>query len=309
MKRFQNKVAESRRTLPVAVVYGAAIWLAAGLIPQQWWIQFVCFVCSTFVMVLLNNSNALIRIYSRMVSAVFIVLSCAVCFLFHSLTGAIFQLCFITSLLTLFRTYQDKESTGWIFYTFLLLGLASLAQIQALYFVPLFWLIMAVTIYSFSWRNLVASIFGLLLPYWCYAAGILWRNGGNFMPMTSHLEQLGHYIMPYDYTSLSLSQILTTGLIVLLTITGIIHFIRNSTYDKIRTRQIYYTLMLMNLFAMVLLIVQPQHYDVMMRVSIITASPIIGHFIALTYTKITNIAFYVICTAALLLTAFNLWMV
>ena len=146
MKRFQNKVAESRRTLPVAVVYGAAIWLAAGLIPQQWWIQFVCFVCSTFVMVLLNNSNALIRIYSRMVSAVFIVLSCAVCFLFHSLTGAIFQLCFITSLLTLFRTYQDKESTGWIFYTFLLLGLASLAQIQALYFVPLFWLIMAVTI-------------------------------------------------------------------------------------------------------------------------------------------------------------------
>jgi hypothetical protein len=43
------------------------------------------------------------------------------------------------------------------------------------------------------------------------------------------------------------------------------------------------------------------------RPAIILTSPLIGHFIALTNTKITNIAFYVILITALLLTGFNLW--
>jgi hypothetical protein len=40
---------------------------------------------------------------------------------------------------------------------------------------------------------------------------------------------------------------------------------------------------------------------------IIAVSPLIGHFLALTKTKITNIAFIVITIAVLVLTAFNLW--
>ena len=58
---------------------------------------------------------------------------------------------------------------------------------------------------------------------------------------------------------------------------------------------------------MVFLLIQPQHEDLMLRVIIITTSPIIGHFIALTRTWITNIAFFVILGIALLLTIYNLW--
>ena len=75
MKRFQNKAAESRSTLPIAALYGGVVWILAGLIQQQWWIQAVCYVIATFIIIELNNSNALIRIYSRMVSAAFIFLS------------------------------------------------------------------------------------------------------------------------------------------------------------------------------------------------------------------------------------------
>ena len=67
IKRIQNKVAESRFTLPAVAVYGGIIWLLCGLFPQQWWLQFTLFAVSTYLMVELNNSNVLIRIYSRSV--------------------------------------------------------------------------------------------------------------------------------------------------------------------------------------------------------------------------------------------------
>ena len=112
IKRTQNKIAESRTTLPVVVSYAILIWMAAGLLTHNWWIQFACFLVSSYLMVELNNQNALIRIYSRMVSCSFLVLSCAGNFLFPSLEVALGQLCFICFLLLLFRTYQDKASPG-----------------------------------------------------------------------------------------------------------------------------------------------------------------------------------------------------
>ena len=308
MKRFQNKAAESRISMPVAAAYGLGIWLVAGLVLHHWWIQFACFVMSTFIMVELNNSNALIRIYSRMVSAAFIFLSCAACFFFSSLSGSILQLCMIASLYTLFRCYQDKTATGWTFYTFLLLGLASLAEAHALYFVPIYWVIMFLTIYSLSWRTFSASILGLLLPYVVYVTGILFRNNGDFTPIIDHLEPLICYILPYDYRSLPLPMVLTYALLIAMTITGIVHYVRTSFHDNIRIRQLFYTLMLLDVFSALLVAFQPQHAEVMLRMMIITASPLIGHFISLTSTRITNIAFFVIIAITVLITGFNLWM-
>lgn len=308
MKRFQNKAAESRHTLPIAALYGIAVWILAGLFPQQWWIQAVCYLLATFIIIELNNSNALIRIYSRMVSAAFIFLSCSACFLFPSLQGAIFQICIIASLYTLFKCYQDKTTAGLSFYTFLLLGLGSLAHVQTLYLVPIFWLLMAITIYSFSWRTFSASLLGLMLPYWAFTAWILFSNDCDFSPLLTHLEMLGRYSFPNDYLALSLPQIMVFVLTTVLSMTGMIHYFRTSFRDNIRIRQLFYSLIILNLFCTLFLIAQPQHYDSMMRVIIITASPLIGHFISLTHTRVTNIAFLVILAIMVLLTGFNLWM-
>ena len=87
-----------------------------------------------------------------------------------------------------------------------------------------------------------------------------------------------------------------------------IHYFRTSFRDNIRIRQLFYSLIILNLFCTLFLIAQPQHYDSMMRVMIITASPLIGHFISLTHTRVTNIAFLVILAITVLLTGFNLWM-
>ena len=65
--------------------------------------------------------------------------------------------------------------------------------------------------------------------------------------------------------------------------------------------------MFFDIVVLVLLPIFPQYDDLLFRPAIILTSPLIGHFIALTNTKITNIAFYVILITALLLTGFNLW--
>ena len=95
IKRTQNRVAESRLTLSAVMVYAIAVWLAGGLLQQQLWPQLVCFLLSTYLMVVLNNSNALIRVYSRTISCSFIILTCAANFLFSSFAGAFFTLCSI----------------------------------------------------------------------------------------------------------------------------------------------------------------------------------------------------------------------
>ena len=317
--QLQKIVAGSRLTLPATALYGLAIWFISGAIQHQWWIQLVCYVLSTYLMVLLNNFNALIRVYSRAITSAFIILSGVTCFMFPSLEGGIVTLGLIASLLTLFVTYQNREATGWIYYTFLILGLASLAKVHLLVFIPIYWIIMII-VSSLGLRTFIASVLGLLTPYWIGIAAAVMGTGSlgsatgacppdcdNFTPFTNHFQSLADITFFTAYDSIPLSHYLTYAFLVILTVTGIIHFLRTSYNDKIRTRQFYYSIMFFNIVVLVLLPLFPQHYDLLFRPAIILTSPLIGHFIALTHTKVTNIAFYVILITALLLTGFNLW--
>lgn len=304
MKRIQNKVAESRRTLSVTVLYGLAVWLLAGLEKENWWIQAACFAISVFLMMEINNQNLLIRIYSRMVSVSFIALFCAAAFLFPSMPGAIMQLCVITSLLLLYGTYQDKASPGKTFYLFFCLSLASTLDIHVLYYIPVVWLLMATTVYSLGWRTFFASLIGILTPYWFMFSWYLYK--GDIDPMLEHLSELV-VLQPIDYTVFDIPRILYLAFLLILFITGTVHFVRTSHNDKIRVRQVYYSFIALTIVSYIFLALQPTLYDMVIRMLIITISPLIAHFIALTHTKITNIAFLVMIGAVLILTGLNLW--
>jgi hypothetical protein len=47
---------------------------------------------------------------------------------------------------------------------------------------------------------------------------------------------------------------------------------------------------------------------VLIRIMFICTAPLIGHFLALTHTKITNIAFCILVVITLAVTGLNLWM-
>jgi len=316
-KRSQNRVAESRYMLPVVSAYAMAVWLACGLLVpavpftagellRGAWVQLICFVVSAYLMVELNNSNALIRIYSRTVSCSFIVLSCAGSFLFSSMGGAITQLCVLASCCMAFRSYQDKQSMGWVYYAFVCMGLASTVFVQILYYLPFLWSLMYFQLSSLSWRTFFASILGLLTPYWFALPFIVYYGLSDSLLL--HFAGLARFPFPYDYSQLSLNQLLLFAFVVAMGVTGTVHYMRKRSADGIRIRQLFSCFNQMWLLTAVFIVLQPQHYDMLIRILIINVSPLIAHFLSLTYTRITNIAFFAICAVALVLTIFNLWM-
>ena len=305
MKRLQNKISESYLALPVTSAYAAGVWVFCGLFQEKWWIQFCCLALSTFLMEKLNNSNALIRIHSRMVSCSFLVLSCMASFLFPSLVNAICELFFIGALLFLFYSYKDKDSPGVTYYGFLLIGLASVGYVHILWLLPALWVLMFTNLQSLSWRTLMASLMGIITPYWFLLCWYFYQDYPE--ALVSHFEALGHFQMPFDFSSLSRHQMVTFFFVLALAILGSLHFWRSSYQDKIRIRMFFGFFIRADFFLIILFCLQPQHYDLLLRLMIVNTTPLIAHFIALTGKRVTNIMFCCMVVIALVITAYNIW--
>ena len=169
-KTFQNKVASSRYALPITATLAALVWVAVGFLVSNIWVQFAFTIISTLLMVELNNHNSLMRTYSRMVSCSFLVFITMTSLPAPSFKASIVTMCFIAFYLIIWNGYQDKQSSGWTFYAFFCIGLASMVFIQIGYFLPVLWLMMMVFTNSFSIRSFFASIIGVVMPYW-FSAG------------------------------------------------------------------------------------------------------------------------------------------
>ena len=304
MKRIQNRIAESRFSLLGTAVYAFAVGLTDWLISDRVNVGLAFLVISTYLMLGMNNRNALIRIYSRMVSCSFLVLAMLAAATYGSIDEWIVQLCFILTYLALFSAYQDKRAQGTMFYAFMFIGIASLVFVQALFFVPVLWVLIATNLMAFSNRNFWASLIGLTLPYWFY---------GCYCAITGNIDYIVCHFAPYvwvhplwQYECISLTQAVNTGFIILVTLIGSVHFLRTSYKDKIRTRMIYEMIITMSLLILVFMAFQPKFISQLTAVLTINASILIAHFFALTSTRVTNIAFYVLTLTAVGLTVFNL---
>jgi hypothetical protein len=293
-------------TMPAVTFYAMAVWLLCGGLTHHWWWQLLCISITTYLMVELNNINALIRIFSRMVSSTFLTLLCSACFVFPALPETVMLTCMTAFILLLFLTYQDKEAAGLTYYAFLFLGVGSIAYIHVLFFLPLIWLLMMTHTMSLSWRTWMASLLGLLTPYWFYIPWIIYQR--DYSAITNHFMALTVFEEPFNLYGITDSQKATLGLVILLAIIGTTHYIRKSYLDKIRIRMFYGFFIFMDLAALLFLLLQPQHFNAMLLLMIVNTSPLVAHFVALSSTRLTNITFMVLCAASLLLTAYNIWM-
>lgn len=304
IKRAQNRIAESRATLPWTAVICLLIWLVGGVITRGWWLQMGVAALAMLMMALLNNVNALIRIYSRMISCSFIVLMTMTAYLWPQLSAGMAALAVTTFYLLLFQTYQDKRAMGMIFYAYAMLGIGSIFWVQLLWLVPLFWILMATNILAFSGRTFFASILGLVLPYW-FLGGYYFLTGQITM-LGEHFADILNVGPLFALGLLDLHHFVTIGFVFLLGILGIVHFLRNSYKDKIRIRMYYEAFIVIELVLMAAIIVFPKMADPLMALLITTTAPLIGHFLALTHTKVTNITFFVILAIVAALTLYNI---
>lgn len=304
-KYLQNKIAGSRITLPVACLYSFVVWLASGVIQEQWWLQLFCFAFTAYLMAILNSKNSLIRVYSRLISVFFMVFTCCDCLLFPYIREAISILFLVLCYLILFSSYQDKAATGLTLYSFAALGVATMNNVHLLYYVPLFWLFMRYNLLSLSWRTWMASVLGLLLPYWFAASWYLYNN--ELRVLLEHFLPLVTLGPIADYSSLSTGQMALLFLIFVLGIIGTFHFLHKSYLDSIRVRLLYFIFLWTDLMTAIFLILQPQHYDLLIRILMVNTAPLAAHFFALTATRITNVVFYATFVSIISLTVYHLW--
>lgn len=305
IKRTQNRIAESRWALPICAAYTLLICLISGLFSEGIWAQLALTAIATLLMVELNNRNSLIRIYSRMVSCSFLVMTMMTPHKIESIDGCIVSMCFVAFYLALCNAYQDKKATGYVLWAFAAIGVASIVWIQILLFIPVLWVLTATNILAMSLRTFVASILGVIMPYWFLSAYYIYI--GDIMPIVDHIATIANFEPLFIYKNCSINDFLPLCFIILLAITGSIHFLRTSYKDKIRTRMIYEMFITMSVATIVLILLQPQHANIATHLLIISTAPLIGHFLALTSTKITNIASLAIMATALVITALNLW--
>ncbi|MGI6243150.1 MAG: hypothetical protein ACOYJK_06405 [Prevotella sp.] len=302
----QTKIAQSRWTLTATSVYAVLVCLATGPIAQQLWIQMLLLGLSTLLMAEFNNVNSLIRIYSHMVSCSLLVMTTMSSFLFSAIEPFAVQAALIAFFFCLFKAYQKPTATGWILYAFFAFGIASIAFVQMLFFVPILWILMANNVMAFSARTFFASILGVIAPYWFLAPYYIYIGNADFF--ARHFTNLVQIDSVFNLSLLDEHRIITIIFIFLLALIGSLHFIYYSYQDKIRTRMIYETFIALDCCCFALMVVLPQYFNQFLGVAIVTTAPLIGHYLALSHTKISNICFFAVIALALIITVYNLWM-
>jgi len=298
-------MAESGYTLTVSSLYALVVWSLAGLLGNGWWLQLLVMTASACLMVELTNSHVLLRVRSRMVTSTFLVFSCLPVALFGSLSGGLTAFCFLVFIDLLFRTYQQPTAVGTVYYAFLFLGLCSFTFVQILFLVPVVWLMMGARLQSISWNAWKASLLGLLTPYWLFLPILFYNADTDWI--VSHFAPLAHPFSVSEEVTLTPLQYLNVFFVLSLFLLSVGHFWLNNIEEKIRNRQFFAVFIVIGLLSAVCLFLQPQHYDPLLRILILCASPLVAHFFVLTHSRVTNVTFMVVLVLTLVLQLFNLY--
>ena len=248
--RLQNKVARSEATLPVCIATAAILWWLPRrdfYLPDV--LGFGLCLLTAYVVMETNARQHLIRIRTRLMTCVWLVLSA--CFAFMHPLGRPMAVAALlaTAYMLLFRCYQRKRPEAFAFHAFLMLGTGSFVAPVMLPMAVLFFFYLGILLRSLTWRSFWAGVLGLVAPYWCFAVWcFLTGNTGRLMPWLHGDTDRGLFF-GYRLSApmwmqpgggLSLAEQFSAGLVVLLGLVGIVHFLRTNFDDKIRVRMMLY---------------------------------------------------------------------
>ncbi len=315
-------MAESSATLPTACVVATLLWwLPQGGYSTDYLLSWLTCALMTYLILEMTAQNALLRIRSRMISSLFLFVM-AVCGFLHPLqTGVVVMLCLTLSFYYLLRTCGAYRPEVETMHAYLAIAIGSLLWPPLLLLVPIHWWSQGVYLRSLTSRSFGAALIGLLLPY------IFWATGafalGDMTPFIDHaVAIISPFTEPWYWQwvvdqvqsleagvpfSAAFSEIfnaisahftaqcvahptetIALAFVLLLGLTGFIHYVNKNYDDKIRVRMCHYAIMAMQVVLILWLILQPQLFYHLFPLLIICTVPAAGHFIALTHTWFTN---------------------
>ncbi len=157
------------------------------------------------------------------------------------------------------------------------------------------WLLTATQLHALSWRSWLASLIGLLTPYWLVffwllsPFGMTEGGGIDLTPLADHFTRIAD-LQP-SAMRLTLPHVLSIAATVLLATAGALHFWQYSYEDKIRIRLLYGFFSVMTAASLLMTVLMPSLYDVLMPIAFVTASPLAAHVMTFTSSRLSNILF------------------
>lgn len=267
-------------------------------------ISFVLYAAIGYFLIEINNTFAIIRMRASVQTAIYFLLV-TICPGMHLLyAGDIAAVAFLISLYFLFKSYQHPRPVGYIFHSFVFIGVGSLIFPQLLYLTPL-WLAGAYFFQSLTIRSFCGALIGLSVPYW-FLFGHAFFYGQMELFYQPFIELI-HFQPVEPGKVLKLWELVTLGYLFILFIVSAVHCIVSGFEDKIRTRSYLHFLIFLNLCLFLFIFLQPAHCMDLLSLLLIGVSILVGHLFVLTSSKASNLFFIGSMTGLILLFCFNVW--
>lgn len=301
--RFQINVTTGRLTLPVVILVCLMLWIVSL---DSWSDLGTLFIatCTAYIMIEANTAFTLIRTRTTSFVSLFIYLFSIQFFLHAFQLNAFTPIAWIIALFQLFKNYESSHPSGYIFHTFLSLSIGSLFFPQLLFFVPIFF-IGTFYLRALNIKSFFASLLGLLVPYWglfCYA---FYTN--NIELFNAPIQELVHF-EHINYSHFPKHVWISWILITTLQLVCSIHYLTISHQDKTRTRTYMSFLIIIGLYTLLILLMQPHHLNPLLSVQLICTSFLASHLFTLTQNRFSGIFFIVTFVSLITLGIYNLWM-
>lgn len=284
---LQNKVAESRLTLPVSVALFIVVRLFQGVgVSFTAAAAALLCLCTAAVMLETNVALQILRVRSRLSESLWLLLAAAMPFLYGLDAPAVCAFCLAAGMGLLLCCYQNRNAVLLVFHSFLFLGAGSLLSPVMIPLALLFYFCLAFLMRAFSWKGLWAGIVGLLTPYWCWVA---WEACvGDVMRVADHVLALWLWVLDWDGLSLlpAVRLLPVWCLLVFFGLTGIIHYMRKRYDDKIRTRMMLYVYVCVTVFLHVAFLLLPGQRMELLAMMAVSTSPLMAHYWAMTRGRV-----------------------
>ena len=297
--RLQNRISESAFTLPVCALVAIVLWpfrcnpvsfaMGNGTLASL-----LLAAITTYLVMETNSANNLLRVRSQMIPVVWVIGISMMTFA-HDMSVTWLAVPLIASShYLLFKTYQKHHPVNCSFHTFFLLGTSILLIPQLYILVPLYFWYMAVFMRCLSWRTFWA---GVVAGDFEAIANVLLTIAD---PQPVNMDNYTPYLSKHNV------QTLTWLFVTFVSFVATVHYLRTYFNDKIRTRMYLYIYVMQIAAVWLLLLWQPDLYNLLMPLLMLCSCTIIAHFFALTGSIISNLFFVLSVLALGALTSINM---
>lgn len=282
------------------------VYLPIGIQHAGWFsslLALLSYITSLYLIAELNISHILLRINSRIFTIILALLISACSFL-HSFTpGTIIMLCSIMSFFSLFNSYQAERSPGHNYMTFMYLSIAALFYPKLLWLAPFYWLSMYI-LRAINLKNVLASILGLITPIWIVGSLAFYYDHTHVLQ--GILKQF--YTFNWGgYTLLSSSQWIMIIVSLVMFLIGTADFYARIYLDKNKTRNQYYSIILLGFALFTLLMIQPCGVQFILPATLIITSIMFGHYIVNGESFVSNIIVLSVLVIITIMYFLNTW--